>query len=153
MLDKNEVYNKTIAVFNGIHNDLFIGTLIESQNNDIVVNSGSILGSFSNEIIDDPDFFSGEEAVGYLNGSDMGIDQIISLNSSVDATEYLLIKGDGFNSIENALIIANEDDTLVFLNNNNSPISLDAGEHVFVEGDLFINNPQYCYRLSIYTIE
>ena len=138
VLDKNETF---IAVFNGIHNDLFIGTLIESQNNDIVVNSGSILGSFSNEIIDDPDFFSGEEAVGYLNGSDMGIDQIISLNSSVDATEYLLIKGDGFNSIENALIIANEDDTLVFLNNNNSPISLDAGEHVFVEGDLFINNP------------
>ena len=138
VLDKNETF---IAVFNGIHNDLFIGTLIESQNNDIVVNSGSILGSFSNEIIDDPDFFSGEEAVGYLNGSDMGIDQIISLNSSVDATEYLLIKGDGFNSIENALIIANEDNTLVFLNNNNSPISLDAGEHVFIEGDLFINNP------------
>ena len=56
VLDKNETF---IAVFNGIHNDLFIGTLIESQNNDIVVNSGSILGSFSNEIIDDPDFFSG----------------------------------------------------------------------------------------------
>ena len=47
VLDKNETY---IAVFNGTHNDLFIGTHIESQNNDIVVNSGSILGSFSNEL-------------------------------------------------------------------------------------------------------
>ena len=147
VLDKNETY---IAVFNGIHNDLFIGTHIESQNNDIVVNSGSILGSFSNEIIDSPYFFEGpdygypngqgEKDLGYLNGSDMGIDQMISLNPSVDATEYLLIKGDSFNSIENALIIANEDNTLVYLNDNNTPISLDAGEHVFVEGTEFTNN-------------
>ncbi len=147
VLDKNETY---IAVFNGIHNDLFIGTHIESQNNDIVVNSGSILGSFSNEIIDSPDFFEGtdygyadgqgEKDLGYLNGSDMGIDQMISLNPSVDATEYLLIKGDSFNSIENALIIANEDNTLVYLNDNNTPITLDAGEHVFVEGTEFTNN-------------
>ena len=147
VLDKNETY---IAVFNGTYNDLFIGTHIESQNNDIVVNSGSILGSFSNEIIDSPDFFEGtdygyadgqgEKDLGYLNGSDMGIDQMISLNPSVDATEYLLIKGDSFNSIENALIIANEDNTLVYLNDNNTPITLDAGEHVFVEGTEFTNN-------------
>ena len=147
VLDKNETY---IAVFNGIHNDLFIGTHIESQNNDIVVNSGSILGSFSNEIIDSPYFFEGpdngypigqgEKDLGYLNGSDIGIDQMISLNPSVDATEYLLIKGDSFNSIENALIIANEDNTLVYLNDNNTPIPLDAGEHVFVEGTEFTNN-------------
>ena len=147
VLDKNETY---IAVFNGIHNDLFIGTHIESQNNDIVVNSGSILGSFSNEIIDSPYFFEGpdngypngqgEKDLGYLNGSDIGIDQMISLNPSVDATEYLLIKGDSFNSIENALIIANEDNTLVYLNDNNTPITLDAGEHIFVEGTEFTNN-------------
>ncbi|MBF13271.1 MAG: hypothetical protein CMF46_02775, partial [Legionellales bacterium] len=138
VLDKNETY---IAVFNGINNDLFIGTLIESKNNDIVVSSGSIVGSFSNEIIDSPYFFSGEEEIGYLSGSDMGIDQLISLSPIVDATEYLLIKGDSFNSIENALIIANEDNTLVFLNNNTVPISLNAGEHVFVEGNGFTNNP------------
>lgn len=138
VLNKNETY---IAVFNGNNNDLFIGTLIESQNNDIVVSSGSILGSFSNEIIDSPYFFSGEEAIGYLNGSDMGIDQLISLSPTVDATEYLLIKGDSFNSIENALIIANENNTLVFLNNNTTPIRLNAGEHVFIEGSEFTNNP------------
>ena len=138
VLNKNETY---VAVFNGVNNDLFIGTLIESQNNDIVVNSGSIIGSFSNQIIESPEFFSGEEDFGYLNGSDIGIDQLISLNPSVNATEYLLIKGDSFNSIENALIIANDNNTLIYVNNSIMPISLDAGEHIFVEGDQFTNNP------------
>jgi gliding motility-associated-like protein len=138
VLNKNETY---VAVFNGVSNDLFIGTLIESQNNDIVVNSGSIIGSFSNQIIESPEFFSGEEDFGYLNGSDIGIDQLISLNPSVNATEYLLIKGDSFNSIENALIIANDNNTLIYVNNSIMPISLDAGEHIFVEGDQFTNNP------------
>ena len=88
MLQKNETY---LALFNGNDNELFIGTLIES-NNDIVVNSGSIIGSFSNQIIDSPDFLG--EDFGYLNGSDMGFDQLVSLDSSVDATEYTcLLKG------------------------------------------------------------
>jgi gliding motility-associated-like protein len=137
-LEKNETYT---AVFNGVNNDLFIGSLIESQNNDVVVNSGSIIGSFSNQIVDSPDFYAGEEAIGYLMGSDMGIDQLISINDNVDATEYLLIKGDGFNSIENALVIANENNTLVYLNENNTPIRLEAGEHVFIEGDQFTEAP------------
>jgi gliding motility-associated-like protein len=149
VLNKNETY---VAVFNGVNNDLFIGTLIESQNNDIVVNSGSIIGSFSNQIIESPEFFSGEEDFGYLNGSDIGIDQLISLNPSVNATEYLLIKGDSFNSIENALIIANDNNTLIYVNNSIMPISLDAGEHIFVEGDQFTNNPsasiEYLYLHS-----
>jgi hypothetical protein len=63
------------------------------------------------------------------------------LNPSVNATEYLLIKGDSFNSIENALIIANDNNTLIYVNNSIMPISLDAGEHIFVEGDQFTNNP------------
>jgi hypothetical protein len=107
VLNRNESY---VALFNGVNCDRFIGTRIQSQN-DIVVNTGSILGSFSNEIIDSPDFYFGEEDFGYLNGSDLGFDQLVSLDASVDATEYLLIKGDRFNSIENALIIANENET------------------------------------------
>mgnify|MGYP001162560323 FL=1 len=138
VLQKNESY---IALFTAENNALFIGTRIESQN-DIVVNSGSIIGSFSNQIIDSPNFFSGEEEIGYLNGSDMGFDQLVSLDSSVDATEYLLLKGDSFNSIENALIIADQDGTKVNLNGDtNTFISLDAGEHLFIEGDKFLENP------------
>ena len=72
----------------------------------------------------------------------MGFDQLVSLDSSVDATEYLLVKGDSFNSIENALIIADNDDTLINLNGDtNSSIALNAGEHVFVEGNKFKNDP------------
>ena len=47
VLNKNESY---IALFNEENCERFIGTRIQSQN-DIVVNTGSILGSFSNEII------------------------------------------------------------------------------------------------------
>ncbi|MCH1432209.1 MAG: IgGFc-binding protein, partial [Flavobacteriaceae bacterium] len=138
VLNKNESY---IALFEKENCDRFIGTRIQSQK-DIVVNTGSILGSFSNEIIDSPDFFSGEEDSGYLNGSDMGFDQLVSLNTTIDATEYLLIKGDSFNSIENALVIANENGTQFYLNGDSSSlIKLDAGEHLFIEGNQFINNP------------
>ena len=71
----------------------------------------------------------------------MGFDQLVSLDSSVDATEYLLVKGDGFNSIENALIVANEDETEIFLNGDTSSlINLNKGEHVFIEGDQFTDN-------------
>ena len=137
VLNKNESY---VALFNGVNCDRFIGTRIQSQN-DIVVNTGSILGSFSNEIIDSPDFFENEQDFGYLNGSDIGFDQLVSLDSSVDATEYLLVKGDGFNSIENALIVANEDETEIFLNGDTSSlINLNKGEHVFIEGNQFTEN-------------
>ena len=72
----------------------------------------------------------------------MGFDQLVSLDSSVDATEYLLLKGDSFNSIENALIIADQDGTKVNLNGDtNTFISLDAGEHLFIEGDKFLKTP------------
>ena len=138
VLNKNESY---VALFNGLNCARFIGTRIQSQN-EIVVNTGSILGSFSNEIIDSPYFFDGEEDYGYLNGSDIGFDQLVSLDDSVDATEYLLIKGDSFNSVENALVIASENGTQVYLNeSSNSLISLDAGEHLFIEGSLFVQNP------------
>ena len=137
VLNNNESY---IALFSGPNCARFIGTQIQSQN-DIIVNTGSILGSFSNEIIDSPDFYPGERDFGYLNGSDMGFDQLVSLDSSVDATEYLLVKGDGFNSIENALIIANENETEIFLNGDTSSlINLNKGEHVFIEGNLFTDN-------------
>tara|TARA_Y100001958_G_scaffold159460_1_gene161070 strand:+ start:2552 stop:9124 length:6573 start_codon:yes stop_codon:yes gene_type:complete len=137
VLNNNESY---IALFSGPNCARFIGTQIQSQN-DIIVNTGSILGSFSNEIIDSPDFYPGERDFGYLNGSDMGFDQLVSLDSSVDATEYLLVKGDGFNSIENALIIANEDETEILLNGDTSSlINLNKGEHVFIEGNLFTDN-------------
>ncbi|GIR82066.1 MAG: hypothetical protein CM15mP83_7920 [Flavobacteriaceae bacterium] len=58
----------------------------------------------------------------------MGFDQLVSLDSNVDATNYLLIKGDSFNSIENALVIATKNGTTISLNgDSNSSINLEAG--------------------------
>ena len=147
VLNKNESY---IAMFNGVDCERFIGTHITSQKN-IIVNTGSIVGSFSNEIIDSPDFFEGEEDgyqegqgerdFGYLIGSDMGFDQLVSLDSNVDATNYLLIKGDSFNSIENALVIATKNGTTISLNgDSNSSINLEAGDYIFIEGNEFLKN-------------
>ena len=68
------------------------------------------------------------------------------MDAGVNATEYLLIKGDSFNSIENALVVANENNTLIYLNNNIDPISLDEGEHIFIEGNQFMDSPNSTIR-------
>ena len=102
-LDEGETY---MAVFNDENASRFIGTHVKSQNHDIVVNSGSILGSFSNEIIDLtalPNGLFPGETTAYLNGSDIGFDQMVSLGGGVEAKEYLLVKGDSFDSIEDSL--------------------------------------------------
>ena len=134
-LDKHEVF---IALFYGENVVRNIGTLIES-NKDIVVTTGTMYGSFSNEIIDSPRLTS-YDRTDYFTGGDMGIDQLVSITSTIDAKEYILVKGDSFNSIENALIIADENGTTIEINGapysdpETGKISLAAGEHFFVEG-------------------
>ena len=140
-LDESETY---LALFNGQNNERFIGTHVKSQNHDIIVNSGSIIGSFSDEILDPaalPDGLFMGETTAYLNGSDMGFDQMVSLDRGVDANEYLLIKGDGFDSIENALVIANEPNTAIYLNGGSTVYTtlVNAGDHVFIEGNEFVS--------------
>ena len=71
-LNKDEVF---IASFYG--NDVVanIGTLITSTK-EIVVSTGSLYGSFSNEIIDNPPLTPQDEK-NYFTGGDMGIDQLV----------------------------------------------------------------------------
>ena len=150
-LNKDEVF---IASF--YENDVVanIGTLITSTK-EIVVSTGSLYGSFSNEILDSPPLTPQDEK-NYFTGGDMGIDQLVSINPTVDATSYIIVKGDSFNSIENALIIADEDGTTIEINGNpySDPESgkntLNAGEHFFVEGTSYsATSPlQYMYITS-----
>ena len=150
-LNKDEVF---IASFYG--NDVVanIGTLITSTK-EIVVSTGSLYGSFSNEIIDNPPLTPQDEK-NYFTGGDMGIDQLVSINPTVDATSYIIVKGDSFNSIENALIIADEDGTTIEINGNpykdpeSGKNTLNAGEHFFVEGTSYsATSPlQYMYITS-----
>ena len=90
----------------------------------------------------------------YFTGGDMGIDQLVSINPTVDATSYIIVRGDSFSSIENALIIADEDGTKIEINGNpyseSGKDTLNAGEHFFVEGTSYsATSPlQYMYITS-----
>ena len=138
VLNKEEAFIVSFAGENIVKN---IGTLITSTK-DIVVTTGTMYGSFSNEIIESPDL-SPYDNTNYFTGGDMGIDQLVSINPNVDAKEYIIVKGDSFNSIENALIIADEDDTQININGvpyidpETRQQTLNAGDHFFIEGTSF----------------
>ena len=70
------------------------GTLIES-NKPIVVNTGSGTGSNADS----------------TGGQDYGMDQIVG--ADLIGSEYIFIKGDGESDWENAIIIANQNNTVV----------------------------------------
>lgn len=151
ILNKDEVFIASFYSDAVIDN---IGTLITSTK-DIVVNTGTLYGSFSNEIIDNP-YLTPQDEKTYFTGGDMGIDQLVSINPTVDATSYIIVKGDSFNSIENALIIADEDGTKIEINGSpykdpdSGKDTLNAGEHFFVEGTSYsATSPlQYMYITS-----
>jgi len=95
---------------NTINRDGLIGTLINSDK-PIVTNIGSANGSFHNG-----------------SGRDYGIDQIVGEDKI--GTEYIFVKGDGSNDWENVLIVANEDNTEIFTNQNTTATTtLNAGEY------------------------
>ncbi|MGB2226017.1 MAG: IgGFc-binding protein, partial [Polaribacter sp.] len=96
-----------------------IGKLITSDK-PIVVNSGSTQGSFGNS-----------------NGQDYGFDQIVGADKI--GTEYITVKGDGANSIENVLIIADENNTEIFINGS-SVSTINAGERFVAEGTFYNAN-------------
>ena len=102
--------------------DGLIGTLISSDK-PIVVSTGSSNGSFAE------------------GGSrDYGIDQIVGADKV--GNEYIFVKGNGGDSFENVLIVANEDDTEISVNGT-SQTTINAGEYYLIEGNLFINNNMY----------
>ena len=106
--------------------DGLIGTLIESDQ-PIVVNTGSANGSFGDGM-----------------ARDYGFDQIVDLSRV--GTEYIFVKGDGQSSYENILIVAHEDNTSIWVNDETTPINatpLAAGEYFLIEGDKFTNDNMY----------
>ncbi|MDA9073678.1 T9SS type B sorting domain-containing protein [bacterium] len=121
-LNENETY--IMAVGGTSENrEKLIGILVSSDK-DIVVNSGSANSSFGN--ID--------------SNSDYGFDQIVGADK-ID-NEYIFVRAEGEDIIENILVIAHEDNTDVFINDAASPeINLaNAGDWVVIEGDGINNN-------------
>lgn len=96
--------------------DGLIGTLITSDK-PIAVNCGSIAGT------------NGE-----MNNIDFGFDQIVSAERT--GKDYIFIKSTGLNNVERALLIANEDNTEIYLNGNIATpnYTINAGEYVALTG-------------------
>lgn len=90
----------------------FIGASLTATK-PVAVNTGNATGGVSN------------------NGSDFTLDQIVSTSQIGD--EYIFIEGNGLPEMESPLIIADEDNTQIFVNGNTSPaITLNAGDYYLV---------------------
>ncbi|CCG52286.1 Protein of unknown function precursor; putative adhesin [Flavobacterium indicum GPTSA100-9 = DSM 17447] len=112
-------YADTSANLSGI-----IGALLTS-NKPIAVNTGNALAGMT--ITED--------------GQDFTLDQIVS--ASQIGTQYIFIEGNGSEDVELPLIIANEDNTQVFVNGNPIAVTtLNAGEYYLVPNNNYqgINN-------------
>lgn len=100
-------YSDVPANLNGI-----IGALLTATK-PVAVTTGNALGGIQN------------------NSADLTLDQIVS--SSQIGTEYIFIEGNGNTDMELPLIVADEDNTEVFVNGNPTPaITLNAGDYYLV---------------------
>lgn len=133
-LNKNESYVialENIALTNS-NSSKIIGALVSSDKS-IVVNSGSFGGSNSTAI---------NINTGNPTGRDVGFDQIVPFEKT--GTEYIFAKGDGTDELERVILIAQNPQTEIYLNGNNSPsYTLQSGAYAVIDGSQFINNNLY----------
>jgi gliding motility-associated-like protein len=124
-LNKNESY---VLAINGNTGGNLIGALIESNKN-VVVNSGSFGGT------NDPSTASGA-------GRDVGFDQIVGADKI--GNEYIFIRGQGTNVLERVLLIADEDNTDIYVNGSTTPITtIQKNQNYILDGSAFVNNNLY----------
>ena len=129
LLNKNESY---ILAINGNIGGNLIGALIEANKN-IVVNSGSFGGT------NDP---ADASPGGSSPGRDIGFDQIVG--SDKIGSDYIFIKGKGTDVLERVLLIADTDNTEIYVNGNPTAIAtIQAGEKYVLDGSQFTNNNLY----------
>ena len=124
-LNKNESY---ILAINGNTGSNLIGALIESDKN-IVINSGSFGGT------NDPTNNTNA-------GRDIGFDQIVGADKI--GNEYIFIKGQGTDVLERVLLIADTDNTEIYVNGSTTAIAtIQAGQKYILDGSQFANNNLY----------
>lgn len=115
-LNSGESYVLAVKGPNNANRDGLIGSLVSSDK-PIAVNCGSYAGT------------NGD----ILQNVDLGFDQIVSAERT--GKDYILIKSTGQDSVERVLVVANEDNTEVYLNDNLSPSKvLNAGEYIALNG-------------------
>ena len=110
------------VIFSGYSNnpsnlDGAIGALITSDK-PIAVNSGNALGGIE------------------FNKADFALDQIVS--ASQIGNEYIFIEGNGLPSMETPLIVANEDNTEIYINGDSNPVTtINAGDYFLVDNSYY----------------
>ncbi|TVZ51842.1 IgGFc-binding protein [Dokdonia sp. Hel_I_53] len=117
ILDAGETF--VVSGYSGtsLNSEGFIGALLES-NKPIVVNTGNLNGNF----------YQGEFAEDL---SDMLIDQIV--DESKTGFEYMIIRGGGNDSSEVPVVIANKDNTDIYVNGEFFTNIPNAGDFLYIE--------------------
>lgn len=116
-LNSGESYVMAVQGPNNPNRDGLIGSLVTSDK-PIAVNCGS---------------FGGSNAVGNL---DLGFDQIVAAERT--GTEYIFIKSTGIDAVEKVLLVADENNTEIFINGSSTSIAtIDAGEYFELLGSSF----------------
>ena len=96
--------------------------------------------------------FNGQYAGNIANSSDILMDQAVPVNKL--GNEFALVKGNGSltSTMESALVVATEDNTQIFVNNEIPPIAtINAGQYYIVPGTKYINQGNEHYNLYIKT--
>jgi hypothetical protein len=141
ILDKDESYVLALENSNDgnpiSNSSKMIGALVASKK-PVVVNSGSIGGSNSSRLVLDPD-----RGILVPAGRDLGFDQIVDFEKT--GTEYIFVKGLGTDEIERVLLIAQNPNTIVYLNGSTTPFGtpLNAGDFIAIDGSQFIDGNLY----------
>ncbi|OYU84151.1 MAG: gliding motility protein [Flavobacterium sp. BFFFF2] len=118
VLNAFETYAIAVSGPSAVNRDALIGALITSDK-DIVVNCGSFAGS--------------NAATGNI---DLGTDQIVP--AKLVGTEYIFIKGQGGDPVEQPLLIADEPNTEIYLNGSSTAtVTLAAGEYLALNGSAY----------------
>lgn len=96
--------------------------------------------------------FNGQYAGNFSNSSDILMDQGVPTNKL--GTDFVLMKGNGPTSsnMERAMIIATQDGTQVFLNNNATAVAtLNAGQYYLTPNTAYINQGSNHYNMFVRT--
>lgn len=133
VLNAGESYVMAVKGPTAANRDALIGALVTSDK-PIAVNCGSFGGT------------NGEMA-----NLDAGFDQIVSAERT--GAEYIFIKSTGMNNVERVLLIADEDNTDIFLNGSTTAsYNLNAGEYIGLigsdynaNGNLYITSSKNIY--------
>ncbi len=120
-LNSGESYVMAVQGPNNSNRDGLIGSLVTSDK-PIALNCGSFGGT------------NGE-----MSNLDLGFDQIVPADRT--GTDYIFIKSTGLNNVERVLLVADEDDTEIYLDGALSPnYTLNAGQYIALHGSDFNSN-------------